>query len=131
MILYNLYPLQRERGLLLLRGLILDRRRRAWQHVAEVEPDHVLMRALGCTRRQRPWIAEEVGVLQHHLQGPEFTVSPDRLGEAYGAFLRGFVVTVRRTRKAVADPCFTIGVERRISANVDPAVVRVKLRVLS
>ena len=73
---------------------VLDRRRGAWQHVAKVEPDRILVRIPGCAEGDKPRVAEEIRVLPHQLHCAVPSIPPESLREPGRSLLSCAVMAV-------------------------------------
>src|ERR1700730_16596851 len=82
---------------------VVDCRRCTWQRVSQVKPDCVFMRVLRSPWGHIPRIAEEVGILEHHLQSSVLAIPPERFREADAALLGSFVVAVGRSPVAITN----------------------------
>ena len=110
-------------------GLVTNCRGAARQSVANVEPDGVLKCILGSARRNEPGIPQEVGVLQKRRYLPVFGIAEKSLVPAASDFLCGAILAVRRSRIAVANKRGSVGIQGRVAADEDSAIIGIENRL--
>src|SRR5450755_1771585 len=108
-------------------GLLSYRGRRTRQRIPQVNKHDVIVRVSWRSRGRIPWIAEQVGVLHHEIQGAIVRILPECLVETKGTLLDGPVLTIGRLWIAIADESKLVGrVQAHVFSDIIPTVVGVE-----
>ena len=82
-----------------------------------------MFRFASACRSNVPWVAKDIGILGHELQGCE-QVSLEGVRKACCNLLEGTVVFGRRARVAIANGASVLWVDRNILLKVGASLVR-------